>query len=65
MRQTFGCVTCRARWTSRLNSWIERSSAAIGGQDRLQRDVFAQLQILRLIEFAHAAPSQVADDAKA
>ena len=36
-----------------------------GGQDGLQRDVLAQLQILRLIEFAHAAPRQVADDAKA
>ena len=36
-----------------------------GRQDGLQRDVFVQLQILRLVELAHAASRQVADDAKA
>ena len=34
-------------------------------QDRLEGDPFAQLQIFRLIELAHAALRQVADDAKA
>ena len=34
-------------------------------QDGLERDPFAQLEILRLVELAHAAFRQVADDAEA
>ena len=61
----FGCVTCRARNASRLKRAIARSSCAISGPDRLQRDVLVQLEILGLVDLAHAAAGDEADDAEA
>ena len=64
MRQTFGCVTCLARCTSRLNRTIERSSVSNVRQDGFERDPLAQLEILGLVELAHPAFRQEADDAE-
>ena len=65
MRQTFGCVTCLARCTSRLNTHDRALVVGDVRQDGLERDPLAQFEILRLVELAHAAFRQVADDAEA
>ena len=61
----FGWVTCRASSASRLKRAIALSSWAMFGSDRLQRDVLVQLQILGLVELAHAAAGDEAHDTEA
>ena len=44
---------------------IALASCAISGPDRLERDVLVQLAVLGLVELAHAAAGDEADDAEA
>ena len=63
MRQTLGWVTCLARCTSRLNRrWRARRRDV--RQDGLERDPLVQLEILRLVELAHATLRQEPHDAE-
>lgn len=59
MRHTFGWVTRRASWISRL----KRSRAV--GADRLVRHALGELKVLDLVDLSHAALRQEAQHAVA
>ena len=65
MRQTFGWVTLRASWISRLKRSIGRVVGGDLGPDGLERHPLAQLEVLRLVDLAHAAARDEAHDAVA
>ena len=62
MRQTLGWVTLRASWISRLNRSTARSSAAISGRTVFSATRLVQLQVLGLVDLAHAAPRDEPQD---
>ena len=64
-RQTLACVTRRASGTSRLSRAIALSSSASTERDRLERHALAELEVVGLVDLAHAALRDEADDAVA
>ena len=65
MRQTLGCVTLRARWISRRKRSIARWSLATSGRIVFRATPLAQDLVLGLVDLAHAAAGDEADDAEA
>ena len=65
MRQTLGCVTLRARWTSRRKRSIVRGSFATSGRIVFSATRSRRTWSSRLVDLAHAAARDEADDAEA
>ena len=62
MRQTLGWVTRRASWISRRKRSIADLVVGHLRADRLQGDPLPELQVLDLVDLAHAAPGDEAHD---
>jgi len=61
MRQTFGWVTCRASWISRLKrsvAWLLPSASG-----RTVLSAHPQLEVLGFVDLPHAAAGDEPDDA--